>query len=469
MRAFKLALAALLLAASSAPWSASDRAALQAGLDRVFSAPAFADAGLVVVDDQGVALYARNASSPLTPASTQKLLTAAAALERLGPQYRAQTRFLSLSAPRDGAIDGPLWLRGGGDPYLTRDDLRNGIAVLAKAGVRTIAGPLILDDTLFEGAEVNDRWGEGDIDGGFAAPLSALSLDQGTIEVHVTPSQPGARALVTTVPRSDFVQFESAPLTDSAAHTDVDFMRLKESRATPNLFTITGTVGDSAQEKIWVPVRDFRRYVSNVTLLMLRERGITVQGGVQFGPAPLSGFTLWSHRSPALSAMLVETLNHSNNHAADQLLRLIGSSEGFPGNDARGLAAETAVLKSFGVDLDQVELVDGSGLSPQNRVTALAVAQTVAFSLGRPSGAALLAALPLVGKEGTVKDRQVQTSLGRARAKTGHLTGVDALAGTVQTRTHGRVAFAFLANGPAAWGGAVETAQDDALDLLASF
>jgi D-alanyl-D-alanine carboxypeptidase/D-alanyl-D-alanine-endopeptidase (penicillin-binding protein 4) len=469
LRCCLLALALVLAGSSPSSWSAADRRRLQDDLDRIFSAPAFAGAGLVVVDAGGEPIFARNPSTPLAPASTQKVITAAVALERLGPAYRAQTRFLALAAPSDGVLAGPLWLAGGGDPYLSRDDLRNGVAELSRLGVREIDGPLILDDSRFEGPEINGRWAGGDVDGGFAAPLSALSLDQGTIEVHVTPSVPGSRANVTLLPKSGFVRIASEPVTDAAARTNVDFVRLKDpaSPGTPNVFSITGSVGDSAPEKLWIPVLDTRRYVASVVAIMLHERGIALMGPVTFGAAPLAGVALWTHRSPPLSKMLAETLTHSNNHAADQLLRLIGTTEGFPGSDERGLAIVRSSLEACGADAQSLQLQDGSGLSPQNRATALAIAQTIACALSKPSGGAFLAALPLVGKEGTVKDRQVQTSLGRARAKTGHLTGVDALAGTVLTRTHGRVAFAFIANGPAAWGGDVETAQDDALDVLA--
>jgi D-alanyl-D-alanine carboxypeptidase/D-alanyl-D-alanine-endopeptidase (penicillin-binding protein 4) len=460
-------LALLVLPSTAQPWDAAGRGLLQTRLETTFAAPIFADAGIEVLDASGQPLFERNARTPLTPASTLKVLTASAALNRLGPEFRAATRFSALAPPAGGRVAGPLWLIGGGDPYLTRDDLRNGVAVLARSGVRSVAGPLLVDDSLFAGPEINPHWDPGDVDGGFAAPLSAVALDQGTVEVHVTGTADGAPARVSFVPLSHPFAITQAPLTRFNASGAIDFV----PDGDPKLhgFAITGAVSPGVTGRLWLPVRDLGRYAGAVAAAMLAQTGIALQANVSRALAPLVSVTLWEHRSPPLARMLKETLTHSNNHAADTIVRLLGASGGIPGTDDGGVEAVLAELGKLGVDTSGLRLYDGSGLSPADRVTALALAQTVRAELLSPAGPAFLNALPLVGKEGTVKNREVQDALGRARAKTGHLQGVDALAGTVLTRHHGRVSFAFIKNGPDAWAGTVETAQDDAIEALADF
>ena len=448
-------------------WSDGDRDALRARMEQTFSAPIFSDAGIVVLDESGRPLFERNGDIAQTPASTQKLLTAAAALNRFGPVFRATTRFAALAPPAGGSLDGPLWLVGGGDPYLTRDDLRNGIAALARGGVKIVDGPLLVDDSLFAGPEVNAHWDPGDVDGGYAAPLSAIALDQGTVEVHVTGTSPGLPAAVSFLPRSPLTFVKSRPLTRDGASNVIDF--LPDGDPKQHVFAITGSVSPGTSGKLWLPVRDLAHYAGAVTAQMFAERGVALRSNVSTGSAPLVSVTLWQHRSPPLTKMLKETLNHSNNHAADTLLRLLGASDGNAGTDDRGIAVVEAELAKLGVDTAGLRLYDGSGLSPSNRVTPLALAQTIAAETRSPNAAAFINALPLVGKEGTVRDRDVKVALGRARAKTGHLQGVDALAGTVLTQHHGRVSFAFIKNGPDAWAGEVETAQDDAVEALAEF
>jgi D-alanyl-D-alanine carboxypeptidase/D-alanyl-D-alanine-endopeptidase (penicillin-binding protein 4) len=114
-----------------------------------------------------------------------------------------------------------------------------------------------------------------------------------------------------------------------------------------------------------------------------------------------------------------------------------------------------------------LRIVDGSGLAPDDRVAALTLATLLARVAHEPAGAILFADLPRVGIEGTVQLRQVTDALGRVRAKSGHIADVNALAGYVQTRRHGRVSFAIVVNDRRADAGSVDRGIDRALDLLA--
>jgi D-alanyl-D-alanine carboxypeptidase/D-alanyl-D-alanine-endopeptidase (penicillin-binding protein 4) len=175
---------------------------------------------------------------------------------------------------------------------------------------------------------------------------------------------------------------------------------------------------------------------------------------------------LWRHRSPPLLAIVHEMFLESNNHFAEQLLRALGATRG-AGTESSGGRIEREVLVRDGVPEDGLRIVDGSGLAANDRVAPITLAMLLARAAVEPGGAAFVATLPRVGIEGTVRWRRVHDALGRARAKSGHIHDVNALAGYVQTRHHGRVAFAIIVNDRRADDGPVDAGIDRMLDLLA--
>jgi D-alanyl-D-alanine carboxypeptidase/D-alanyl-D-alanine-endopeptidase (penicillin-binding protein 4) len=175
---------------------------------------------------------------------------------------------------------------------------------------------------------------------------------------------------------------------------------------------------------------------------------------------------LWRHRSAPLLAIVHEMFLESNNHFAEQLLRALGATRG-AGTESSGGRIEREVLVRDGVPQNGLRIVDGSGLAASDRVAPITLATLLARTAAEPAGAAFVATLPRVGIEGTVRWRRVHDALGRARAKSGHIRNVNALAGFVQTRRHGRVAFAIIVNDARADDGPVDAGIDRTMDLLA--
>jgi D-alanyl-D-alanine carboxypeptidase/D-alanyl-D-alanine-endopeptidase (penicillin-binding protein 4) len=336
--------------------------------------------------------------------------------------------------------------------------------------VRRVAGPVLVDDRAFRGPESNPHWPADDLDEGYAAATSAVSLDQDTVEFRVTPGAPGDAARVTIEPPNANVEIDGTIATGYPADPHID--RRPAPRGKPvrrNVFDVSGTVAPGPQQRYWKPVLGMPSYVAGAIRALLAERGIAASGAQGVGPAPLAAQTLWLHRSLPLAGIVTEMLVNSNNHSAEQLLRLLGERSAHVGTDAAGLAAERAELEHLGLDPGQVRAYDGSGLSPADKVSPRTLARLLAAVLRGPSGATLLRALPRVGFEGTVLYHDLGHARGRVRAKSGHLAGVNALAGTIATAHHGRVAFAFVVNDAAAQAAEVTEAQDRALDALADF
>ena len=465
------------------PWNAEERTTLARRLDGIFSGDiAERDTGIVVVSGAGTTLFDRRASTPVAPASTLKLLVGATALNRLGPKYRFFTRFLAAQPPdADGVVRGGFWLVGGGDPVLASDDLRRGVGVLARAGIRRIDGPLGIDDSAFTGPEQNPHWDPDDLTYDYASGTSAISLDENVVEFDVTPDPDGGPAHVTVVPDNPAIAVTGSIATVSSADdSDVTIARATEppifgateadaAETQPqNEFVLDGHIAQGEMQKFYKPVVGIRGYVAGALSAMLASRDIAVLGSSEGGSAPPGATVLWQHPSPPLADIERDMLVHSNNHTAETLLRVLGESGGRAGSDAGGIALEKNELARLGVPHDRIALYDGSGLSPSDRIMPLTLAKLLAAEVHAPYGDTFVRSLPRVGVEGTVKNHVLHAALGRTRAKSGHIEGVNALAGIVQTKHHGRVAFAFVVNDENATADIVYQEMDAALDALAA-
>jgi len=447
--------------APSAPaWSAASIRALHAQLRDAFAPSALATSGIAIVDADARPLFARRERTPMTPASTFKILVDATALRALGARFRFDTTFESVDDPRDGDVHGNVYFVGSGDPTLTRDDVRAGARAVAQTGVRTVTGALVADGTAFSGPEVNRAWVTDDLQYGWAAGTSALSLDQGTVEFHIVPTSPGVPARIRVLPPSDLVHVRGFVLTSYTTLLSI------ERDPARNDFTFDGRVAAGAEQSFWRPVVDMPLYAADVARAMLRERGVVVEGGVRTGIAPLAPYVLWRHRSAPLRDIAHEMMLESNNHFAEQLLRAVGVTHG-AGTEANGATVERAMLRADGVPQDGLRVVDGSGLAPSDRIAPITLATLLARSAMTPGGSAFVASFARAGIEGTVRWRALTDARGRVRAKSGHIEDVNALAGFVDTRRHGRVAFAIIVNDRRADDGPVDRGIDRALDILA--
>ncbi|HEV3090845.1 MAG TPA: D-alanyl-D-alanine carboxypeptidase/D-alanyl-D-alanine-endopeptidase [Candidatus Cybelea sp.] len=370
-------------------WTNAQRLALAAQLHGAF-APALAGAAgwsLAVSGDSGDLVFDDRASRAVAPASVQKLIVAATALDALGPHYRFHTIFAA-AAPvaADGTLDGNLWLVGSGDPSLQSADLRNGIAMLSRGGLRRVDGGVVIDATAIGGPALNPNWPADDDGQNYAAPSSAVSLDGDTIESHQTV--------------------------------------------------------EGADQAVWAPMQDVPRSVGAAAQAMLAEQGVAASAPFALGAAPLDSVVLWNHKSAPLATLETHMLYVSDNHYAEQLLRAVGGEVSGVADDEGGLSAERLFLRRRDVPTPGLKIFDGSGLSPKNRIAAVTMARLLIAQ--EP---ALYRLLPLGGREGTLAGYDFTNALGRVRAKTGHLSDVSALAGYANTAHHGRVAFAFLVDG----------------------
>jgi D-alanyl-D-alanine carboxypeptidase/D-alanyl-D-alanine-endopeptidase (penicillin-binding protein 4) len=461
----------------SPTWTDEQRAAVARSMRAILHDDILVDgAGIAVVAADGTTLFARHAAKPYVPASTLKVVVAATALNELGPAHRFETSFVALSPPDgEGVLHGPLWLVSSGDPLLTSDQLRGGVGAVALAGIRRIEGPLYVDGTGFRGPERNPHWDPDDAAYDYAPPTSAVSLDQNTVEFDVTPGEPGAAAKIAVNPANESVAFTGTIETVGGADSFVSIERVADPpvRAAPipprTTYSIGGHIVAGEGQKFWKPVVGVPVYVGGAVASMLAGRGIALDGGYRVGPAPLAAEPVWVHRSHELADIVHEMLVNSNNHSAEQLLCVLGENSGRAGTSESGIAEEKRELGRLSVPRDDLRVYDGSGLAPADHIAPITLAKLIAAEQRGPYSDIFVRSLARVGLEGTAIHHSLTDAAGRTRAKTGHISGVNGLAGIVQSRHHGRIAFDFVVNDPRADADVVTEEEDRALDALSDF
>ncbi len=450
-------------------WSPGDLARVHSILDGALQSEYFGHAGVAIADESGRLLYGKNVDRGFAPASTLKVLVAATSLATLGIDARLDTSLASLDHPdTEGRID-DLWLIGSGDPTLDLIALQSGIARLYRDGVRRVDGDVIVDATSFTAPEQNTAWAPDDFELGYAAGTSAISLNWNVIEFKILPTRIGEPARVTVFPSDPSIVIHGTPITGYSTTLTID--RTKPGR---NEFNIRGSIAYGWEQSYFRPVDGIPLWAAQVVAQMLRDQHILFNGKARLGTDPIAVQTLWEHRSPPLQLMIKQMLFESDNHIAEQLLRVLGTTGGdglmvSGGSEEAGARVESAFLHGRNVPTPGLHIVDGSGLAERDRIAPITIVRLLEVADHLPIAHAYVSAFPRAGIEGTVRHHELGPALGRVHAKSGHIDGVNALVGYVDTHRHGRLAFAFLVNAPYADDAtSIQVGIDRALDELAS-
>jgi len=414
--------------------------------------------------DTGRTLYEENAGKLLLPASNLKLYTVAAALDRLSPGYRFTTSVYAPSRPdNSGTVRGDLTIYGRGDPtfaarfndgdyYRALDELASGIAA---AGVRRIEGDIVGDESYFTGPALGSGWEWDDLQWYYGAEVSALTVNDNSLDLFIKPgSRVGDACLVTTGPATPLVTIlNHTTTTPRGAHRELTVYRplgenvIEAGGSLP--LDDPGYTGDVA---ISQPALLF------VSMLRtsLERHGITVTGRTRVLPArgpasPLSSLVeIAGRQSPPLSVIAAQTLKPSQNLYAELILRALGKAAGAsPAQTTAeaGIAAVKDFLRRAGVNADGLQIVDGSGLSRSDLVTAEATLQLLTFMSRHRYAGVFREALPVAGIDGTLRHRMKGTPAeNNLRAKTGTLSNVATLSGYVTSAAGERLVFSLMIN-----------------------
>ena len=437
---------------------------LSARLEAALSARALRGArvaALVVADDDGDVLFAREADRALVPASNQKVLTAIAALHAFGPTHRFTTEFLTVPAlDAEGAVD-TLVVRGGGDPALTSEDWWRIAADLRRLGLRRVRGGMVLETGAFDAEHWHPGWGAVSARA-YHAPVGAITANYGAYAVTVRPGAARGKAVEVVVdPPVAYLKLTNRANTGprrSGPKLGID----RESAPEGERVIVSGTTPAGSRPKTHHrSVLHPARYAASVLRMQLAANGIAVGDATRIGSVPEGAEMLLEHEGRPLAETVRLFMKFSNNSIAEALVKAMGArATGAPGSWRNGIPAMRRQLASAGVSEAGLTLVDGSGLSYGNRVSprALVAALRVASSSFR-FGPEFVSSLPIAGGDGTLEKR-ASGAAHAVRAKTGLLTRVTALSGYAQRANGAKVVFSIIANG---YRGSADSAMD-ALD-----
>jgi D-alanyl-D-alanine carboxypeptidase/D-alanyl-D-alanine-endopeptidase (penicillin-binding protein 4) len=440
----------------------------------------------VVRLSDGKVLYTRNAEQLFIPASNMKLFTTAAAVEKLGPNFRFRTT-VEVEAPPDGAGRvGDLLLVGRGDPTLGHRVLPDrprapnpepADAVfmrladqVAARGVREITGNLVADDTYFLFEPVSRGWEEEDLQWGYAAPVTALAFNDNALLIRYRPGGAvGEKARVDLEPFADYYRLNNRLETAPAGTRSRVYV---ERKVASKQVRVWGEIAlDADPDEDSIAIDDPPRWAAEVFRRALAAKGIAVRGQVDVRQVtrleaatlpssfPRSGvrIVLAEHFSEPLAEDLKTINKFSQNLHAEMLLRTLGAEVKQYGSMTAGLEVLSDFARESGIEKDEVVFADGSGLSRHSLIAPRATIKLLRSMAKSPRFEVFLDSLPVAGVDGTLDERFIGTAArGRVRAKTGAIEHVNALSGYMDFSSGARLAFAIMGNKHAmkSWEGA---------------
>lgn len=409
----------------------------------------------------GAPLLEYRADAAMNPASTMKLVTGLAALERLGPAYSWKTALYGEGAIVDGRLEGDLYLQGGGDPKFTFEQLWLLLRQLRARGVRHIEGDLVLDRSRYrlpapDAAQFDDQPERAyHVDGdallvNFKAQKFEFEADGERVEVRVEPPLAGLRL-------ASRQRLVDQPCERWHALWQRPEIVRDEAGVT---LTFGGDFPRHCRAERYLALFDHADFAARLTRALWQELGGTMAGGVREGAVPATARRLGEWESAELGVQLRDVLKFSNNTMARAIYLTLGAD--LQGSDPEAARLDTAAaadraardaLRRLGLDFPELVLDNGSGLSRLGRISPRHLAELLRAARRHRYGDDFYAALPVLGVDGTLRRRFDGTPLaGRGRLKTGTLDDVRALAGTLEDAAGRRWIVAILVNGAAAEG-----------------
>ncbi len=426
--------------------------ALQNGIERIIlDADPEVHIGIEIVSlKNGQRLYQKSPHHLFVPASCIKLITGAAALHMLGVDYRFTTKLWTDGTIEDNTLKGNLYLQGSGDPDLAVRDLEELVFQLKLQNITKIEGDLFADNTLFDAIAQGPGWMWDDKGYDWSAPMQALTLNHSCIDIWVKPAEKvNTRPRVYQYPKSDFVRVENLAVTTQEEN---DLIAKRRPMSKENIIDIAGKMPLNGETRhLAIPVEEPHLYTTHVLRNILLKAKVGFEGKIASRQTPKDAVVLASHTSRPLSQIVEEMMKTSDNLIGDALFKKMGENRfGAPGTWQKGSQAVREFLaQTVGLNVEKMVIVDGSGLSRYNLVSAHHFLEFLSWMHKQFSCCSeFMSSLPISGTDGSLVRRMKNAELkGKVRAKTGAMTGISSLSGYLSTKDGELLAFSILQNG----------------------
>lgn len=441
---------------------------LQPLVDKLVSEAGIPNAQVCVyVEDAatGSILADRNGAEPMIPASNNKLVTTAAALSLIGPDYKFKTRFYAGGKIDNGTLNGDLIIYGGGDPTISgrfQEDklditasMRQWAAKLKALGVTKISGNIVGDDSWYDDVYFHPNWYPGERAEYYSAEVSALNFNDNCVDINWSGKGllPETTASYTLIPETDYVNFESeVKIVAKGRSTE----RYYKRGATDNNITVTGTFNVDATRLDSASIHDPALYFVTILTDVLKKEGIAVEGKPvkdRTALAKLGNVEPIFEHSDATLLQVCEVINlNSQNYYTECVAKLLGKYKIGEGSWAAG----TRVMEEFCKNSDGIfseghVAQDGSGLSSRNRVTGKQLVSILRYMDNHGLKEAWRGTLPQGDVRGSLRRRFLDTDGGkevskRIFGKTGLIGGVRSLSGFVVDATGRELYYSIILN-----------------------
>lgn len=418
-------------------------------------------------DGQGKEIFNINGNRALEPASIAKTVSTGCSLNTLGPQFQFETLFGYRGKIEGETLNGDLVIQGGGDPSLVIEDLREVIEKLRFVhGIKKIAGNLVFDVSYFGVKVMKMAEGfDGDNGRSFATDLSAISMNQNSFSLWVTPDH---RDLKKTRAVSLPAQVLDLQITNKvkvgggnsvSVSYDVDNKKA----------TVSGSLEANAEPKgIYRSVGEPFEYYSKLVRRLWNDTGgewSSTKYSVETQHVPMT--LLWKNSSRSLAKILMDINKLSLNMGAEMTLLAAGVSGrgGPPVSYEKSLALIKSCLKNFEIEDGGIVLTNASGLSREAAIKTSALTQFIYQMQKSPYAPEYLASFSLLGIDGTTKSRLTEFA-GRGRLKTGSIRGVRSIAGILTTKKRETMTFALIQNGVDANDPHIKKVEDQVIEKI---
>lgn len=424
---------------------------------------------IIMSADYGDTIFSYQSDLLVRPASNQKIITSAAALQILGTDYNYRTLIYRSGEISNGILDGDIIIKGLGDPLLRLNDLNEIIDALRLFGIREITGDVIVDDSYFDDLQWPMGWMWDDEPHAYVPYISALSINSNVITLSVERSaDPDSQISVAISPNTSYIEYELQ--NERSTIQQINELQIIPQRMKDrSQFLIKGD-----PEKVRLP----RRFTVTVgdpaifTGILLQEKllesGIVTRGSVMRGIRDSISAPIIQLNTP-IDSVLHAMNKSSDNLAAEMTLKLIGAElYGPPGTGHDGNRAVEHALQMFGLNPTPSRFADGSGVSYYNLVTPRMLAEILfRISEDRQLFNPFYESLAILGIDGTLMRRAVHSQArGRVRAKTGTLTGISALAGYIDTLHDERLIIVMMFQNFTLPAGRYRYIQDEICEIL---
>jgi serine-type D-Ala-D-Ala carboxypeptidase/endopeptidase (penicillin-binding protein 4) len=391
----------------------------------------------VVIEKVGdrTPIVAMNAGEPMMPASTMKLVTTFAGLSILGPDYRWRTSaYADGNVDANGILHGNLYIQGTGDPKLVPEELIDLVQKIRKAGINGIDGALVLDKRFFDPSTRDLPPFDDDANAPYNVGPDPLLYAFKSLSFTMTPSQDG-RVDIDVIPALSQLQV------DNQLHATRGPCRgdLPSPAVTPqaNGIVVASFGGDYPERcgprTLNVAVLDHSAFFAGGFLALWQQTGGSFNGTTHEGAVPLDARLVATHDGPVLSDIVHDINKFSNNTMARNLFLTIGAvTSKPPATPAKSAHAIESFLQKDGLNMQYLSLDNGSGLSRDEHITALSLADLLQAANASPVAQVFVDSLPVAGVDGTMRNRLTSQPVGgNAHIKTGTLRDVRAIAGYV--------------------------------------